>query len=102
MHLIFGIFFPIAMWKASSVEPHIWLNLTVKASPKGQKVILTIRDSDEVWWKSWCRFNEQEIRRDAIGSFNIRLITIRAAEAGYMGPQFCFIIVYAAYNMPNL
>ena len=30
------------------------------ASPKDQKVILTVRDSDEKWWSSWCRFNEQE------------------------------------------
>ena len=68
-----------------------FLNLIVKASPKGQKVILTIRDSDEQWWESWCRFNEQEIRRDAIGSFNTRMILLRAAEIGYMGPQFRFI-----------
>lgn len=26
------------------------------ASPKGTKVILTIRESDEKWWKSWCGF----------------------------------------------
>ena len=32
-----------------------------RASPKNQKVILTVRDSDEKWWNSWCTFNEQEI-----------------------------------------
>ena len=32
-----------------------------RASPKDQKVILTVRDSDEKWWNSWCRFNDQEI-----------------------------------------
>jgi len=79
-----------------------FLNLTVKASPKGQKVILTIRDSDEKWWESWCRFNEQEIRRDAIGSFNTRMILLRAAEIGYMGPQFRFIIIYRLYNIAYL
>jgi len=26
------------------------------ASPKGTKVILTVRESDEKWWKSWCGF----------------------------------------------
>ena len=30
-----------------------------EASPKGTKVILTIRESDEKWWKSWCRFMQQ-------------------------------------------
>ena len=30
-----------------------------RASPKDQKVILTVRDSDEKWWSSWCRFNDQ-------------------------------------------
>ena len=29
------------------------------ASPKGTKVILTIRESDEKWWKSWCGFMQQ-------------------------------------------
>ena len=31
-----------------------------RASPKDQKVILTVRDSDEKWWSSWCGFNDQE------------------------------------------
>ena len=26
------------------------------ASPKGTKVILTVRESDEKWWNSWCGF----------------------------------------------
>ena len=30
------------------------------ASPKGTKVILTVRESDERWWKSWCGFMLQE------------------------------------------
>ena len=29
------------------------------ASPKGTKVILTIRESDEKWWNSWCGFLKQ-------------------------------------------
>ena len=32
-----------------------------RAGPKNQKVILTVRDSDEKWWNSWCTFSEQEI-----------------------------------------
>ena len=59
-----------------------------QACPKGQKVILTVRDSDEKWWKSWCGFNEQEIRRNAMGAFNfIGIVMNKAAEAGYMGPK---------------
>ena len=38
----------------------LWEEL-YRASPKDQKVILTVRDSDEKWWNSWCRFNDQEI-----------------------------------------
>ena len=33
----------------------LWEEL-YEASPKGTKVILTIRESDEIWWKSWCGF----------------------------------------------
>ena len=37
----------------------LWEEL-YEASPKGTKVILTIRESDEKWWKSWCGFMLQE------------------------------------------
>ena len=47
-----------------------------------------MRDSDEKWWKSWCGFNEQEIRRNAMGAFNlIGIVMNKAAEVGYMGPK---------------
>ena len=39
------------------------------ASPKGTKVILTVRESDERWWKSWCDFMVQEMERFSIGNF---------------------------------
>ena len=29
------------------------------------KVILTIRDNDEVWWRSWCNFMKQEVSRNS-------------------------------------
>ena len=73
----------------------IWTTLKdckLQACPKGQKVILTVRDSDEKWWKSWCGFNEQEIRRNAMGAFNfIGIVMNKAAEVGYMGPKLRFI-----------
>ena len=36
------------------------------------KVILTIRDSDEKWFQSFYNFSEQEMRRHAIGDFNVQ------------------------------
>ena len=59
-----------------------------KVSPAGQKVILTIRDSDEKWWKSWCGFFTQESKRHAIGDINLGIILNKASEHGYMGPKF--------------
>ena len=70
----------------------------LKACPKGQKVILTVRDSDEKWWKSWCGFNEQEIRRNAMGAFNfIGIVMNKAAEVGYMGPKARSIFIENAF-----
>ena len=40
----------------------LWEEL-YRASPKGTKVILTIRESDEVWWNSWCGYIKQEVSR---------------------------------------
>ena len=37
--------------------------------PKDAKVILTVRDSDEAFWKSWSGFMMQEIERGSIGDF---------------------------------
>ena len=68
-----------------------------QACPKEQKVILTVRDSDEKWWKSWCGFNEQEIRRNAMGAFNfIGIVMNKAAEIGYMGPKARSIFIQKA------
>ena len=33
---------------------------------KNTKVILTVRDNDEVWWKSWCGFVTQEAQRHSV------------------------------------
>ena len=46
-----------------------------KSQPeKDTKVILTVRDSDEQWWKSWCGFMKQEIERFGFGDFNFGAI----------------------------
>ena len=34
------------------------------------KVILTVRESDEKWWKSWCGFLKQESERFGFGGLN--------------------------------
>ena len=42
--------------------------------PQGHEiiqVILTVRESDERWWKSWCGFMKQEIERFGFGDFNM-------------------------------
>merc|ERR1712131_217076 len=62
--------------------------ISVQVSPAGQKVILTVRDSDEKWWKSWCGFFTQESKRHAIGDINLGIILNKASEYGYMGPKF--------------
>ena len=41
------------------------------ASPRGTKVILTVRDSDEVWQTSLKGFFIQEIKRDAIFGISV-------------------------------
>ena len=41
------------------------------ASPKGTKVILTVRDSDEVWQRSLKGFFIQETKRDAIFGISV-------------------------------
>jgi len=63
-----------------------------RASPKGTKVILTVRDSDDVWWGSWCRFMEQEIRRGSIGDFNFQAVMQYLMGFGYLGPKFTNMI----------
>ena len=56
-------------------------------SPKGTKVILTVRDSDDIWWKSWSGFMKQEISRDSIGDFNKGRLFQMFASTGYLGPH---------------
>ena len=41
------------------------------ASPKGTKVILTVRDSDDIWQKSMKGFYIQEMKRDAIFGISV-------------------------------
>ena len=51
-------------------------------------MILTVRDSDEQWWKSWCGFVTQEFTRYAIGDLNVAgLIANNIAKKGYMGSK---------------
>ena len=40
--------------------------------PKGTKVILTIRDSDEVWQNSMKNFWIQETKRDALFGISVK------------------------------
>ena len=50
---------------------YLWEDL-YRAMPKDTKVILTVRDSDAVWWDSWCGFMLQEINRSCVGDFNFQ------------------------------
>ena len=59
-----------------------------RASPSGTKVILTIRDSEDQWWSSWCKFVEQETRRGAIGDFSCHSLLQYLMKIGYFGPQW--------------
>lgn len=51
------------------------------------KVIMTVRDNDAVWWKSWCGFWLQECQYGAIGDFCVLGVMTMLASAGYFGPQ---------------
>ena len=66
------------------------------------KVILTVRDSDATWWRSWCGFIKQEAERNAIAGFCIQGLVYRLVLrlvtcyfrlfsylgiAGYLGPE---------------
>ena len=52
------------------------------------KVILTVRDSDAAWWKSWCGFLTQEAERGAIGDLSLMGVMAKVASAGYLGAEF--------------
>ena len=55
---------------------------------KNIKVILTVRDSDEAWWASWCRYMQQECSRGAIGDLCMSGLMGALATRGYMGSEF--------------
>lgn len=55
------------------------------ASPRGTKVILTIRESDERWWKSWCGFLKQEMIRWSKGNFSFMPLLNSFQSKGYLG-----------------
>merc|ERR1711990_1089318 len=57
------------------------------ASPKGTKVILTIRESDEKWWNSWCGFLKQETIRWSKGNFNFMPLLNIFQSKGYLGRE---------------
>ena len=57
------------------------------AMPKGTKVILTVRDSDEIWFNSLYKFREQEARRFALGDFYPAMFEI-FHKAGFSGKYF--------------
>ena len=63
------------------------------------KVILTVRDNDEVWWRSWCRFMTQECKRDAIGDLCTQAIFNIMALRGYSGPEMQACMKVAQYVM---
>ena len=51
-----------------------------KWTQKDTKVILTVRDSDEKWWKSWCGFTIQAIW---LIVYYVTIITWRLLRTGY-------------------
>ena len=51
------------------------------------KVILTVRDSDAAWWKSWCGFMLHECQRVAVGDLNGYALMTKLAPSGYLGPE---------------
>lgn len=57
-----------------------------KASPKGTKVILTVRSTDDEWFDSFYRFEKQQTARWSYGNFNI--VGLGLANRGYMGKKF--------------
>ena len=67
-------------------------SLKHKKSQKDTKVILTVRDSDEQWWKSWCGFMTQEYTRFTIGDFCVGGLLNVFAKKGYFGPKMTTIM----------
>ena len=52
----------------------LWEELYTALSKKDKniKVILTVRDNDQVWWNSWCNFMKQEAHRAAIFGISLQ------------------------------
>jgi len=63
------------------------------------KVILTVRDNDEVWWRSWCGFMTQECKRDSIGDFCTQALWNILNLRGYSGPEMQACMKVAEYAM---
>ena len=73
--------------------------LIEKSQPeKDTKVILTVRDSDEQWWKSWCGFMTQEFSRHSIGDFCVAGLLNIIAKKGYMGKEMNAIMEVGMYK----
>ena len=51
-----------------------------EASPKGTKVILTIRDNEDVWYSSWSRFMKQEAERMSIAGLSGQTLIFKLAS----------------------
>ena len=60
-------------------------------------MILTVRDSDEQWWKSWCGFVSQEFTRHAIGDLNVAGSLNIIAKKGYMGSKMKAMMEVGTY-----
>lgn len=58
-----------------------------RAMPKDTKVILTVRDNVDQWWRSWCGFMAQECKRDSIGDFCTQSIFNIMTLRGWTGPE---------------
>ena len=71
--------------------PALKLNKS-KKTQKDTKVILTVRDNDEQWWKSWCGFMTQEYTRFTIGDFCVGGLLNIFAKKGYFGPKMMTIM----------
>ena len=51
------------------------------------KVILTVRDNEEIWWRSWSRFVEAEHRRKSVCGVSTMKLWSILAKWGYMGQE---------------
>merc|ERR1712227_78567 len=54
---------------------------------KNTKVILTVRDNDDVWWNSYCSFMRHETRRYSFAGFCMEGLMNFFGSRGYMGEE---------------